>query len=142
MGHIKCDKCPKSFKTKENHEQHIFNLHSENRKYACESCNAKCPSKQILNLHLKTHASGKPFSCVHCGKDFTRKYHLDRHLNHTNCSGAKPKVELPCEVCGKVFSRIDNLRDHLRGHMGQVSRKRDFQCPYCDKSFYGSSLLK
>ena len=81
-------------------------------------------------------------SCQTCGKNFTRKYHLERHLIHTQCNpGNLVREEFNCEVCGKVFSRVDNLRMHLRAHLGVKSRSRDFQCPYCDKAFYGSSLL-
>lgn len=76
-----------------------------------------------------------------CGRDFTRKYHLDRHKMFSKCGSGKNKSELTCRVCSRVFTRIDNLREHLRGHMGQPTRRKDYQCPYCDKSFYGSSLL-
>jgi hypothetical protein len=55
------------------------------------------------------------------GKDFTRKYHLDRHLLHSKCKGATVDQQkmLNCEVCNREFSRVDNLREHLRGHMGE-----------------------
>ena len=83
-----------------------------------------------------------PVQCPTCQKTFTRKYHLERHLVHTSCNpGTIERQEFSCEVCKKKFSRIDNLRMHLRAHLGQKSRSRDFQCPYCEKSFYGSSLL-
>ena len=144
VGVIKCKHCPKSFKTFASMERHIKTIHDENSKFPCPQCNAKCVSKAILEEHLQTHQEGKPFSCIQCGKDFTRKYHLERHLNHAKCAGGtgKPKNQFPCEVCNKAFSRIDNLREHLRGHMGEAVRKRDYQCPHCPKSFYGSSLLK
>ncbi|CAO1429178.1 unnamed protein product [Diamesa hyperborea] len=81
-------------------------------------------------------------SCENCGKTFTRKYHLERHLLHTSCCPeTKTKDHLSCEVCGKSFTRVDNLRMHLRAHLGVKSRTRTFECSYCEKSFYGSSLL-
>lgn len=81
-------------------------------------------------------------SCENCGKTFTRKYHLERHLLHTSCCPEiKTKDHLSCEVCGKSFTRVDNLRMHLRAHLGVKSRSRLFECSYCEKSFYGSSLL-
>ncbi|XP_055696082.1 zinc finger protein 436 [Lutzomyia longipalpis] len=141
MGHIKCKQCPKSFKGHKNLAKHISMLHSPITYFPCTLCKATCPNQEILDLHIEAHKTGKPFSCQKCGKDFTRKYHLERHLTHTGCDRARPKVELPCEVCGKVFSRIDNLREHLRGHMGQTLRRKDYQCPHCEKAFYGLSLL-
>lgn len=91
----------------------------------------------------KDEASSKgPVECPNCQRKFTRKYHLERHLVHTSCNpGNIEKTEFACEVCNKVFSRVDNLRMHLRAHLGQKPRSRDFQCPYCEKTFYGSSLL-
>ncbi|XP_050072244.1 protein suppressor of hairy wing [Anopheles maculipalpis] len=142
VGHIRCKFCPKSFKAYEYMERHISSIHSESDSYPCCYCNAKCSSQTILDEHLKTHDEGKPYACMACGKDFTRRYHLDRHEKHTKCGIVPKEVEvLPCEVCGKEFTRIDNLREHLRSHLGQGARKRDYQCPYCSKSFYGSSLL-
>ncbi|XP_053697129.1 oocyte zinc finger protein XlCOF6 [Sabethes cyaneus] len=140
VGHMQCKFCPKSFKAFEYMEKHLASVHAESDAFACAQCNARCSSAAVLEGHMETHSEGKPFSCLKCGKDFTRKYHLDRHLNHSSC-GDIPKQTLPCEVCGKEFTRLDNLREHLRFHMGQSSRRRDYQCPYCPKSFYGSSLL-
>lgn len=90
----------------------------------------------------KEKASKGPVQCPTCKKSFTRKYHLERHLVHTSCNpGTYEREEFACEVCDKKFSRVDNLRMHLRAHLGQKQRSRDFQCPFCEKSFYGSSLL-
>uniref|UniRef100_A0A182RXB1 C2H2-type domain-containing protein n=1 Tax=Anopheles funestus TaxID=62324 RepID=A0A182RXB1_ANOFN len=142
VGHIRCKFCPKSFKAYEYMERHLSSIHSDSDTFPCCYCNAKCSTQTILEEHLKTHDEGKPYACMACGKDFTRRYHLDRHEKHTKCGMVPKEVEvLPCEVCGKEFTRIDNLREHLRSHMGQGARKRDYQCPYCSKSFYGSSLL-
>ncbi|GAB0087643.1 Protein suppressor of hairy wing [Sergentomyia squamirostris] len=141
LGHIKCKQCPKSFKGHKNLAKHISMLHSPITYFACNLCKASCPTQEVLDMHMEAHKTGKPFSCQKCGKEFTRKYHLERHLAHTGCEHGRPKVELPCEVCGKVFSRIDNLREHLRAHMGQNNRRKDYQCPHCEKAFYGLSLL-
>ncbi|EAT46697.1 AAEL002145-PA [Aedes aegypti] len=140
VGHMKCKLCPKSFKAYEYLERHLQAVHADTTEFGCTQCNAKCPSVKVLGQHMMTHSAGKPFSCLKCGKDFTRKYHLERHLNHSSC-GEIPKYLLPCEVCGKEFTRLDNLREHLRYHMGEAKRKRDYQCPHCEKAFYGSSLL-
>lgn len=139
---MSCNFCPKSFKSHLALERHLYLLHSPSKQFACTHCNATCPTNEILDAHLESHGSGKPFSCNFCGKDFTRKYHLDRHLLYTSCDKTRKKTEMACHVCRKLFSRTDNLREHLRAHIGQSTRKRDYQCPHCEKSFYGSSLLK
>lgn len=113
----------------------------EEKKAAPEKKQRK-PYKKRAKKDDAEKPAKEPVQCVTCGKKFTRKYHLERHLVHTSCNpGDIKKDEFGCEVCGKVFSRVDNLRMHLRAHLGQKSRSRDFQCPYCEKSFYGSSLL-
>ncbi|KAL0466893.1 hypothetical protein QR685DRAFT_91975 [Neurospora intermedia] len=49
------------------------------------------------------------FFCIHCGKKFTRKEHLERHIaSHT---GAKP---WSCVHCFMPFNRQDLLQRHLK----------------------------
>lgn len=101
----------------------------------------KKPRKPYKKREKKAKSTDH-IACEKCGKSFTRKYHLKRHLIHTQCNpGTIEREEFNCEVCNKPFSRVDNLRMHLRAHSGEKSRSRDFQCPYCEKAFYGSSLL-
>lgn len=134
--------CNVGFSSNMARDKHLFSVHCPDTQYKCSLCIASCPSQGVLDLHMETHKPEKPFQCRNCGRSFTRKYHLERHLLHTSCDDTVPKQELPCSVCGKVFTRIDNLRDHLRSHLGNDRKKRDYQCPHCEKSFYGSSLLK
>lgn len=142
VGFIACNFCPKTFKSHINLERHLFTLHAPSKEFACTVCNATCVTQEIYQMHVDSHEEGKPFACDKCGKEFTRKYHLDRHLLYTECDPKQAKKKLPCNVCSKEFTRLDNLREHLRSHMGQAQRRKDYQCPYCEKSFYGSSLLK
>lgn len=83
----------------------------------------------------------KDLDCPVCGKQFSKKYYLQRHLQMTVCSG-KPLPSHTCEVCGKVYSRKDNLREHLRAHAGEVTRRKKYKCDHCGKTFHGISLLK
>lgn len=141
-GHIRCKKCPKSFKDNTSLRRHTLIVHSMKDKFPCDKCNAQLLSKKLLKIHKKAHEQGKQFCCKSCGKEFTRKYHLDRHLKFMNCDGTRPVIKHPCKVCGSHFARYDNLKEHLRTHIESHSQPRkDFQCPYCPKAFAGSSLL-
>lgn len=141
-GHIRCKKCPKSFKDNPSLRRHMLILHSKKTKLECSTCNAKVLSPKLLKLHMEAHKEGKQFCCKGCGKEFTRRYHLNRHHKYMNCDGTRPVIKHPCNVCGTLFARLDNLKEHLRTHIeANPAPKKDFQCSYCPKAFLGSSLL-
>ncbi|XP_054725584.1 protein suppressor of hairy wing [Anastrepha obliqua] len=142
LGHINCPDCPKSFKSQMSYERHIFITHSEFDDYPCSICNAKLRSANLLNLHEEQHKNrGKPFACKICGKDFTRAYHLKRHQKYSSCS-ASGTDSMKCKVCDKAFFRLDNLRAHLRQHLGtHVAKKPEYRCPQCKNCFYSLSTL-
>jgi DNA-directed RNA polymerase subunit RPC12/RpoP len=53
----------------------------------------------------------KEYLCHICGKDFDKKWKLDRHLNKKNSCIANEKYK--CDRCGKIFDRVSNLKAHL-----------------------------
>lgn len=141
-GHIRCGNCVKSFRSGEQLRRHQVILHSRlPDAIQCTQCNAVVATKKLLKLHIDSHMAGKQFSCKSCGKDFTRKYHLDRHMKFLNCDGTRTVIKYPCNVCNQTFARMDNLREHLKQHINPVEKQKDFQCPFCEKAFVGSSLL-
>ncbi|XP_035211792.1 zinc finger protein 37-like isoform X1 [Stegodyphus dumicola] len=103
-------------------------------------------AKEEKNVQAKGKIKNIPkqpqvFTCAVCQKRFTRKYHLDRHLRISKCSGL-PLPTFPCELCNRVYTRKDNLREHLRSHTGEREhRRKAYECNYCGKAFHGRSLL-
>lgn len=143
-GHINCLECPKTFKTQLSLERHTFLIHSEDNAFPCSVCNGKIRTAALLELHMDQHMTrGKPFACKTCGKDFTRQYHLKRHLKFSTCAGPAKAEAMVCKVCGKEFVRVDNFRTHLKSHLGQgpTTKKSDYMCPCCKKCFYSLSTL-
>lgn len=51
----------------------------------------------VLEVSAEDSVTENGFRCHVCDKPFTRKYHLDRHLQLTPCSGQPPPAH-PCEV--------------------------------------------
>ncbi|XP_025938311.1 zinc finger and BTB domain-containing protein 6-like, partial [Apteryx rowi] len=94
----------------------------------------KCP-RGFLHLenylrHLKMH---KLFLCLQCGKTFTQKKNLNRHIwGHM---GIRP---FQCMVCLKTFTAKSTLQDHLNIHSGD----RPYKCHCCDMDFKHKSALK
>ncbi|XP_014900371.1 zinc finger protein OZF-like [Poecilia latipinna] len=105
----------------------IENQNQERRKpFSCVTC-GKCFSlKWSLTRHMRIHTGEKLFSCVTCGKSFYEKPNLTRHMRiHT---GEKP---FSCVTCGKSFSHRWNLTRHMIIHTGE----KPFSCVNCGKSF-------
>lgn len=87
-----CSFCNKGFCRKNN-----LNVHENSVHPFCPVCEARFPDELRLNEHLKTHEEGeqllflkmenKSFGCSECGKRYTRKAHLQKHmLVHTGDS--------------------------------------------------------
>ncbi|TRX95193.1 hypothetical protein FHL15_003885 [Xylaria flabelliformis] len=65
-------------------------------------------ASSMTSLRAPEPIKGKMIYCTYCGKSFTRKEHLERHLpSHTN---VKPHR---CPHCSLGFSRRDLLSRHL-----------------------------
>ncbi|CAL8087809.1 unnamed protein product [Orchesella dallaii] len=116
----KCDECGMGFRGKKQVETHVQVYHRNIRQFKCpkEGCDKEYGTKSQLNNHLK-HARGhmenkeKQFKCSfsECSAAFVDKSDLRRHeLIHIN----KDKKPFQCHQCGKGFTLVDYLRQHLK----------------------------
>ncbi|KAK3860750.1 hypothetical protein Pcinc_033219 [Petrolisthes cinctipes] len=85
----------------------------------------------------------KPFTCHHCPYATRSRADLVKHcrqwleqLSRVGVVAGKAKVT--CPLCGKVCSRSDKLKLHLRTHTGE----RPYLCTYCDHRSRTSDDLK
>ncbi|KAK4118843.1 hypothetical protein N657DRAFT_694102 [Parathielavia appendiculata] len=62
-----------------------------------------------------------------CGRRFTRKEHLTRHIK---CHGAQPQHQ--CPICGRRYMRSDVLKRHIDFHP-QQSRRTKAACVSCHR---------
>ena len=92
----------------------------------CQMCNYTCTSVTALtNHHKNDHGVLK---CEYCGKAFSSKPSLDKHMYvHTNT------MAYVCEECGHGFPFKSRMLQHKITH----STESRYQCKHrnCDKSF-------
>lgn len=101
--------------------------------YQCTLCGKHLASKNVYQLHLRSHSGEKPFTCNLCGHHFSQKTSLTRHMrSHT---GERP---FPCDVCGKRFADKERIKIHMRTHTGE----KPFACEVCGKRFSQKSTVK
>lgn len=121
----------------------VLNHPDENGVYQCFECKQdnRYKNKNAIAMHMRSlHPLAKSFTCRICCRDFTRKYHLDRHIAQTGCHGA-PRMQYECQVCHRMFTRKDNLREHLRAHAeGQLRKKKTYTCKFCNKIFQSAAF--
>lgn len=87
-----------------------------------EDCNTLTPRDTLTMLH-----------CDVCDYSTTRKFSLQRHKDiHEN------KRRFICEICGKTFRNLLNLKDH---HAFIHSDQRNFKCQHCPQTFKNKSSL-
>lgn len=101
--------------------------------FMCPICNKNLASKNVYQLHLRSHNGEKPFACNLCGNAFSQKTSLTRHMrSHT---GERP---FSCQVCAKRFADKERIKIHMRTHTGE----KPFSCDVCHKQFSQKSTVK
>lgn len=101
--------------------------------FRCNICGKHLASKNVHQLHMRSHSGEKPFACALCGHHFSQKTSLTRHMrSHT---GERP---FPCDVCGKRFADKERIKIHMRTHTGE----KPFACDVCGKTFSQKSTVK
>ncbi|GAB1604167.1 zinc finger protein 470-like [Argonauta hians] len=91
----------------------------------CNLCGKVFSRRDNLERHLNNHQGEKLFFCEFCGKSFLRKSYLKLH--HRIHSGERP---FQCGVCGRSFTRDDHLLRHHRSHQGY----KPYTCDVCGKA--------
>ncbi|XP_041664754.1 zinc finger and SCAN domain-containing protein 2-like [Cheilinus undulatus] len=97
------------------------------RPFPCSYCGKRFSLKGNLNRHIRDHTGERPFPCSSCEKSFKDSGSLTAHMRcHT---GEQP---YSCLFCGKNFSGRGNMTRHMRIHTGE----KPFTCTLCSKSFH------
>jgi uncharacterized C2H2 Zn-finger protein len=129
-----CIKCPKSFASPSQLEEHVNIRHSDARNHECSKCSKVFKTKSNLNQHLRTHL-GNRFRCSICSqsRSFTEsgyRYHL-----LTKHSEDAVRRRFPCPLCPsgtRSFAQNKLLQKHLSSFH---SDERKHSCPHCPQAF-------
>ncbi|XP_050415179.1 zinc finger protein 41 [Patella vulgata] len=137
-----CPHCSKTFAQQTYLTIHL-RTHSTQKKYFCPICshgfaqvgNMRLHIKRIHNpkIHPKLIKNREVFTCDVCQEEFYTKRSLCYHQTKRH----KPKPDLACKICQKIFSDKPRLRMHELTHDKDASIK----CESCRKTFYSSSNL-
>ena len=88
-----------------------------------------------LYNHMIVHEHEK-YRCDICNREYARLESLTRYITMHFSSSMTQYRE--CKICGKVFSRTQQLHLHYRRHVGETR----YVCQYCNKTFCNTSCFK
>jgi uncharacterized C2H2 Zn-finger protein len=83
--------------------------------FSCVHCGKNFRKRWNWQSHLATHEGGEQLICDTCGKSCARPSDLTRHIRAKH-SGVKAYI---CDGCGKRFTRKDILQSHHRSKKGR-----------------------
>lgn len=97
----------------------------ESKGYKCTKCVQLFTSQELFKKHMKCeHGNRQKWNCNECGKSFSRKEHVDRHIRITH-----HQESVVCSVCQATLSDKYKLRFH------QVHQHNYKKCRFCTKVF-------
>lgn len=133
----RCETCGKAFANSKRLEDHIKAIHE--KKYSCVYCEATFLTvPDIINHDATCHSNLKIIRCFDCGKVFSTKTKLRKHTLNVHMKEAT----LECDICHQKYKTIFNLNRHRKLHFIPVNGMKEYQCPYCDKSYHREPSLQ
>ncbi|CRL06415.1 CLUMA_CG019612, isoform A [Clunio marinus] len=164
---ICCSLCPSTFTRNESLKNHMKTEHDENPEMLKCFCGKEFNLRHKLTTHIKrTHNNDRSHVCELCPKRFFAPKDLKSHILIAHTPGYV-RTEHFCEVCGKKYGSAKSLKTHMKHHQEPEFKcqfdgcpkafinklllanhekihlnQRDFQCHFCEKSFFSANHLR
>ena len=125
-----CDLCGKAFKTNENLNLHIDNVHSPAEGILCINCGKTFKNEMSLKEHVKrVHSGGAThnWKCEICDETIKSKEHLLDHQDKVH-----GHLKQNCEICNEVFLSIKSLSVHIAQKHCPKDPEKGYVCLYCN----------
>lgn len=112
---FECKECGAKFNRNDKLKRHA-QTHNPSKKYKCPfkdhmNCTKEFHRFDKLKLHIMTHGNIKPFKCDICTNGFSRKEHLNTHIQKIHLGG---KGMFKCIQCEEKYDMNSSLQDHIK----------------------------
>ncbi|KAG7497828.1 zinc finger protein 14-like [Solea senegalensis] len=122
----------------------------------CPVCSKTFLRASAMRRHQEIHSANRDlkYQCANCDKRFRDHYDMNRHNQRVHekedvsnnskeeDSGDPSTSDMSdnknCGLCGKYFARQVDMERHMKSH----SEDRPYKCPFCEKKFKNSYVLK
>lgn len=111
--------------------------------FPCSDCGKVFTRKTTLKRHIRIHIGIKEFQCWICSKCFMEKSHLSRHLRKHEGVSESMEAQAPycCSICERKFTIKGQLSRHLKAHENEKPDTPQ-TCEICQKSFDKKAKFK
>uniref|UniRef100_A0A3Q3F306 HIC ZBTB transcriptional repressor 2 n=1 Tax=Labrus bergylta TaxID=56723 RepID=A0A3Q3F306_9LABR len=82
------------------------------RPFSCDICGKLFTQRGTMTRHMRSHLGLKPFACDECGMRFTRQY---RKMEHMRIHSREKPYQ--CQLCGVKFTHQRSVIGHLKMHL-------------------------
>ncbi|XP_002156584.1 zinc finger protein 528 isoform X1 [Hydra vulgaris] len=122
-----CIQCDDVFGTEGLLAKHVLDAHTlkdtsiGEKLFPCVDCPQGFADAMSLKMHIKEQHEENDFKCLPCDKNFTSKIDLNKHLvtkQHLKAIENKNVLHVThsCNVCGKYFNSLNELKKHQLVH--------------------------
>jgi DNA-directed RNA polymerase subunit RPC12/RpoP len=116
-------------------EFHKRTVHEGLKDWACEICGKTYTLKEGLHKHVESAHENITYKCDQCGKELTSQKSLQTHVAAVH----EKKIEYNCNLCEHKTFTTGALKMHIR-RMHEKSA-RMYPCIICNKNFYTNKRL-